>query len=218
MLRRLSHPPEHFLLEIKRHPGVEQVAHRVHEDPPACPPLPRNVQRTRVELHAEAGSAGARITVGLVLRRPHPLQPASKLQRVAVVAARADLVAAGGGIPGSFRPLDRAVLARERRPSDERVLRLPGDRALPEHRSDELPSRRDFEIADLLGIVERVRQEWDDLPPLIIGRDDYRQLITSATTVYAVTVDAQLAPDGVIELIDITIDTDTSWPDDTDPY
>lgn len=90
------------------------------------------------------------------------------------------------------------------------------DEQLPAERTDELPSRRDFEICDLLGIVERVAAAWDDLPPFIPGRTDYRQWIGAGASVFAVAVDGQLAPDGAVELVAITIEAHPPWPADED--
>jgi len=44
------------------------------------------------------------------------------------------------------------------------------------------------------------------------GRDDYRVLVIRGVLLRAISVIAQLAPDGVIELVDLNLDT--AWPDD----
>ena len=73
------------------------------------------------------------------------------------------------------------------------------------------PSRRDFQTRDLLPIVERFATGWDDLPHLIPGRPDYRVLISVGVLVATVSVDAQLASDGAVELVRLRIDQ--TWPD-----
>ena len=76
------------------------------------------------------------------------------------------------------------------------------------------PSRGDFQTHDLLAIVERFATGWDDLPHLVPGREDYRVLISVGVLVATVSVDAQLASDGAVELVRMRIDL--TWPD-TDP-
>jgi hypothetical protein len=63
------------------------------------------------------------------------------------------------------------------------------------------PSRTDLPDPDLLLIFEKFATGWDDLPSLIPGRPDYRVLISIGVLVRAVSVDAQLAVGGVIELV-----------------
>ena len=62
--------------------------------------------------------------------------------------------------------------------------------------------------------MERFATGWDDLPHLIPGRPDYRAPISVGVLVATVSVDAQLAPDGAVELVRLRIDQ--TWPD-TDP-
>ena len=104
---------------------------------------------------------------------------------------------------------------RDIRPTRDFYLDL--ERQLPAERGARgEPSRTDFETYDLLLIFERFATGWDDLPRLIPGRDDYRVLISAGVLVRALSVEGQLARDGVIELVRLTIDT--SWPDnDFDP-
>ena len=100
---------------------------------------------------------------------------------------------------------------RDVRPTRDFFLDL--QRQLPERRGPAgQPSRTDFETHDLLLIFERFATAWDELPRLIPGRDDYRVLISAGMLVRALAVEAQLAPDGAIELIRLTIDT--SWPNE----
>ena len=47
---------------------------------------------------------------------------------------------------------------------------------------------------------------WDDLAPLIPGRDDYRVLISLGRIAYAFVVEGQLACDGAIKLVSIELD------------
>jgi hypothetical protein len=68
------------------------------------------------------------------------------------------------------------------------------------------PSWHDFAAVDLPGIVERFADGWDDLPPLIPGRVDYRLLIDAGQVVAFYAVEAQLARDGVVELVSVEID------------
>ncbi len=58
----------------------------------------------------EAGAAGARITVVLVLLSTHRLQPLGQNQGVAVVTSNGDAITASRRIPSRFGPFDgRAV-------------------------------------------------------------------------------------------------------------
>ena len=103
---------------------------------------------------------------------------------------------------------------RDVRPTRDFYLNL--DRQLPAQRGPHgEPSRTDFQTHDLLMIFDRFATGWDDLPPLIPGRDDYRVLISVGVLVRAVAVEGQLAPDGVVELVRLTIDV--SWGEDEDP-
>jgi hypothetical protein len=62
------------------------------------------------------------------------------------------------------------------------------------------PSANDFEIFELLRIVETFATRFDDLPELIPGRPDYRILIASGTLVPRFVVVRQLASDGAVEV------------------
>ena len=97
---------------------------------------------------------------------------------------------------------------RDVRPTRDFYLDL--DRQLSDRRGPRgEPSRTDFQTHDLLLIFDRFATGWDQLPQLISGRDDYRVLISVGVLVRALAVEGQLAPDGVIELIRLRIDT--SW-------
>lgn len=89
------------------------------------------------------------------------------------------------------------------------------DAQLPEERQDGLPSRADFEARDLLGIVEAFAQSWDDLPRPYDGHEGYRLLVVTGQVVRAISVVGQLAPDGVVELVRVTIDT-SAFPKEDD--
>jgi hypothetical protein len=73
------------------------------------------------------------------------------------------------------------------------------------------PSSVDFETYELLAIIEEFATGWDDLPEQIPGRTEYRILIKTGRTVPMVSVIGQVAPDGAIELIDISIDLRGPW-------
>jgi hypothetical protein len=69
------------------------------------------------------------------------------------------------------------------------------------------PTVAEFAATDLLDIVDAFAALWDDLPPTIPGRSEYRTLITRGRLAYAVAVNGQLSPvDGAVELTGITID------------
>ena len=95
-----------WLDEVARYPGVEQVAHRVHEHSPALSPVVRLLERAGVDGEAEAGAAGARVAVGLVLGLAYGLQPLGPREGVAVVTPRRGPVAPSRRVPGRLRPLD----------------------------------------------------------------------------------------------------------------
>ena len=79
------------------------------------------------------------------------------------------------------------------------------------------PTAAEFAASDLLNIVEAFAVLWHELPLRIIGRPDYRDLITTTRLVYAVRVRGQLSPvDGAIELTDIVLDLRGPDPDSMD--
>jgi hypothetical protein len=77
------------------------------------------------------------------------------------------------------------------------------DYALPAGKE---PSWHAFAATDLPDVVERFASEWDTLPTLISGRSDYRILIGAGRVVAFYSVEAQLAHDGAVELVLVTID------------
>jgi hypothetical protein len=81
------------------------------------------------------------------------------------------------------------------------------DRQLPAERGPEgEPSTNDFQVFELLRIVERFAVGFDDLPRLIPGRGDYRILIAVGVLVPRFSVVGQLTPDGAVELVQLDID------------
>lgn len=117
--------------------GSRPVTHAVHKDFPGVLPSPRYVQRVGMDFDAEPWAARARVAVALVLRVTHGLQPLRQCQRVAVIAARADPVAAGRGVPGGFSPLDGALVGHDRKPNGDR-RQFPGRARSPSRSSGRL--------------------------------------------------------------------------------
>lgn len=73
------------------------------------------------------------------------------------------------------------------------------------------PSVHDFEVNDLLPIVDEFATRFDELAELISGRTDYRILIAAGSLVPRYVVTAQLATDGAVELVQIDLDLDAGW-------
>ena len=86
------------------------------------------------------------------------------------------------------------------------------DRQLPAERGPNgEPSTNDFQVLDLLRIIDEFATRWDDLPELIPGRPHYRLLLATGNVVPRFAVIAQLAPDGAVELIQLDLDNDANW-------
>lgn len=86
------------------------------------------------------------------------------------------------------------------------------DRQLrPERGPNGEPSTNDFQVFELIRIVDRFAVDFDDLPRLIPERGDYRILVMSGTLVPGLSVIGQLATDGAIELVQLDIDTELDW-------
>ena len=86
------------------------------------------------------------------------------------------------------------------------------DRQLPAERGPNgEPSTNDFQVLDLLRIVEEFATRWNDLPELIPGRSHYRILLATGNVVPRFAVIAQLAPDGAVELVQLDLDGDADW-------
>ena len=92
------------------------------------------------------------------------------------------------------------------------------DRALPAERSGPVPSRRDFEVRELVPLVEFIAEHWDGLVPLIRGREDYRQHWGWSDLGVSFVVEGQIAKDGAVELVDIDIQTHPPSDDLDDAY
>lgn len=73
------------------------------------------------------------------------------------------------------------------------------------------PSTSDFQVVELFPIIERFATGFDSVPEFILGRPDYRVLITAGVLVPRIAVTAQLAPDGAVELIALDIDMSGEW-------
>lgn len=73
------------------------------------------------------------------------------------------------------------------------------------------PSANDFQVFELIRIVDRFAVNFDDLPRLISEREDYRVLVMSGTLVAGFSVIGQLAADGAVELVQLDIDTELEW-------
>ncbi len=69
----------------------------------------------------------------------------------------------------------------------------------------------DFQVFELIRIVDRFAVEFDDLPRLIAERDDYRILVMSGTLLAGFSVIGQLAADGAVELVQLDLDTELDW-------
>ena len=86
------------------------------------------------------------------------------------------------------------------------------DRQLPSERGpDGQPSANDFQVLDLLRVIEQFAVAWDELPELIPGTPRYRFLMASGNVVARFAVIGQLAPDDAVELVQLDIDTGPSW-------
>ena len=84
------------------------------------------------------------------------------------------------------------------------------DRQLPSERGPNgEPSTNDFQTYELLEIVDEFAEDFDQLPELIVGRPEYRILISTGMLVARYSVVGQLAADGAVELI--KLDIDLTW-------
>ena len=85
------------------------------------------------------------------------------------------------------------------------------DRQLPPERTDDRPSRSDFQTYELLRIVDQFALGFDSMTPAIPGRTDYRLLMISGLVVPRISVVGQLAPDGAVELVQLDLDLAAGW-------
>jgi hypothetical protein len=67
-----------------------------------------------------------------------------------------------------------------------------------ERGEDGTPSRVDFELHDLVEILDTFARDWDRLPAMFPGRSDYRVRVTSGVMVAAYSVQAVLGRDGAV--------------------
>ena len=81
------------------------------------------------------------------------------------------------------------------------------DRQLrPERGPDGEPSANDFQVFELIRIVDQFATGFDELPELIPGRPDYRLLISAGMLVPRFAVVGQLAADGAVELVQLDLE------------
>lgn len=73
------------------------------------------------------------------------------------------------------------------------------------------PSVGDFQTFEPLSIVDEFATNFDDLPPLVPGRTDYRILISVGRIVRAYSVTGVLTRDGAVELLRLDIDHTHPW-------
>lgn len=69
----------------------------------------------------------------------------------------------------------------------------------------------DFQVHELIRIVDRFAVDFDRLPELIPGRNDYRILYAVGLLVPRFFVIGQLTPDEGVELVRLSIDLEASW-------
>ena len=80
----------------------------------------------------------------------------------------------------------------------------------PERGPNGEPSAHDFQVFELLRIVEVFATRFDGLPELIAGRPQYRVLIGAGVLVPHFAVVGQLAADGAVELVELELDLDAA--------
>jgi hypothetical protein len=86
------------------------------------------------------------------------------------------------------------------------------DRQLPSERgTNGEPSSGDFQVFELLIIVDTFATSFATLPDLIPGRSDYRVMIATGVLVRSYSVVGQLAPDGAVELVALELDLGSDW-------
>jgi hypothetical protein len=86
------------------------------------------------------------------------------------------------------------------------------DRQLPPDRGAHgEPSSHDFQVYELLRVVNQFATEFDSMAELIPGRPDYRILVTAGLLVSRFAVIGQLASDGAVELVRLRLDLEADW-------
>jgi hypothetical protein len=98
-----------------------------------------------------------------------------------------------------------------RGPGQSRVLHDLDRQLRSERGPNGEPSTSDFQSFELLEIVEKFANDFDELPALIPGRDDYRVLISTGVVVRAYTVIGQASADGSVGLVSLDLDTSQDW-------
>lgn len=81
----------------------------------------------------------------------------------------------------------------------------------PERGPNGEPSTHDFQVVELLRLVDEFATGFDELPSLYAGVEDYRVLITAGLLVSRIAVTGRLCDDGAIELVSLDIDTKSGW-------
>ena len=86
------------------------------------------------------------------------------------------------------------------------------DRQLPSERGPNgEPSAHDFQVYELLRVVEEFAVGFDAMTELIPGRPGYRILISAGLLCPRFAVIGQLAPDGAVELVRLRMDLDADY-------
>jgi hypothetical protein len=86
------------------------------------------------------------------------------------------------------------------------------DRQLPSERGPHgEPSAHDFQVYELLRVVDQFALEFDSMAELIPGRPDYRIFIAAGLLVPRFAVIGQLASDGAVELVRLRLDLEAGW-------
>ena len=80
----------------------------------------------------------------------------------------------------------------------------------PERGPNGEPSAADFQVFDLLDVVEDVATRWDELPPVTPDDTTARVLIRAGKLVPYLAVVGQPAADGAVELTQLDIDV-SGW-------
>lgn len=71
------------------------------------------------------------------------------------------------------------------------------------------PSSIDFLRFELPAIEEEFALRFDELPDVVPGRDDYRQVITTGRLVPMIAIIGQLTADGSVLLLGIELDSNS---------
>ena len=84
------------------------------------------------------------------------------------------------------------------------------DRQLPSSRGPNgEPGVGDLQVFELLRIVDRFAERFDELPAAVPGLEDYRALVIGGVLFPVIAVVGQLVGDGAVELVQLDIDTGT---------